>query len=252
MSDSRFDSCALAEELMFFPALVITVFPAWNIWYQYLSAINLLLSPVPSVSGQFLNFLSCNAFHLQERFLDGMPVILVPEGLGAQDYPSNRADDRNLVAELIFLMLFPLADTLHIWFMQRINFILGIDLLGKHHFIEIEQRVVVVIVLQVASQFPEKPSGDGVQTLVCFQSFFAIFRMIAEALVTKNTLKNVCVGLTQRKVQGFCNRQHIAHYLFMQLRIRRKCYVLFLYRGVDESRVVMIPMIILLVDSDTF
>jgi hypothetical protein len=53
-------------------------------------------------------------------------------------------------------------------------------------------------------------------------------------------------------VQGFCDRQHIAHYLFMQLRIRRKCHVLFLYRGVDKGRVVMIPMIILLIDSDTF
>ena len=38
----------------------------------------------------------------------------------------------------------------------------------------------------------------------------------------------------------------------MQLRIRGISHVLFLYRGIDEGRAVMVRAVVLLIDADTF
>ena len=46
--------------------------------------------------------------------------------------------------------------------------------------------------------------------------------------------------------------QYFADYLFMQLRIRGISHVLFLYRGIDEGRAVMVRAVVLLIDADTF
>ena len=69
---------------MFLLACVITVFPVWNIGYQYPGAAHLFLSSVPPVPGQLPDLLSGNAFHLPEGFFNGMPVIFIPERLGTQ------------------------------------------------------------------------------------------------------------------------------------------------------------------------
>ena len=89
MPDSRLYSRTLAEKLMFLPAGIITVFPVWNIRYQYLSAANFFLSPVTPVSCQSPDSLSGNSFHLSEGVFNGVSVIFVPEGLGPQDNSGN-------------------------------------------------------------------------------------------------------------------------------------------------------------------
>lgn len=49
-----------------------------------------------------------------------------------------------------------------------------------------------------------------------------------------------------------CRQKYIFHYILMQLRIRGISHVLFLHRGVDKNRIVMIPIVILRIDADAF
>ena len=74
--------------------------------------------------------------------------------------------------------------------------------------------------------------------------------MVAEALVPVNPLEDESVALAQGKTQGLHDGQHLADYLFMQLRVRGVSHVLFLHGGVDERRPVMVTVIAFLVDTD--
>ena len=81
--------------------------------------------------------------------------------------------------------------------------------------------------LQVAFQFPDKPSRNGAQPPVRLQGLAAVFRMVAETLVPGNLLEGESVALAQGKVKGFHDGQHLADNLFMQqLRIRGVSHVL--------------------------
>ena len=109
-----------------------------------------------------------------------------------------------------------------------------------------------MVLAQVSFQLPDKPSGNGMQTSVRFQGLIAVLRMVPKTLVPVNLLEHKRIALTQRKIQRPYKGQYLFHYLLMQLRIRGIDHVLFLYRRIDEGRVVMIPVIILRVDADTF
>lgn len=80
-------------------------------------------------------------------------------------------------------MLLALADTLHFGFMQRIDFAGVTALLRKYTFKELDERVVVEVVLQVAPQFPDKSSGNGAKQLVRFQGIATVLGVVTEALV---------------------------------------------------------------------
>ena len=54
-----------------------------SIRYQYLRPVDFFLSPVSPVSSQPPDLFPGNAFHLQKRLFNGMPVIFVPKGLDA-------------------------------------------------------------------------------------------------------------------------------------------------------------------------
>lgn len=109
-----------------------------------------------------------------------------------------------------------------------------------------------MVSLQVTSQFPDKSVRNGTQAPVLLQGLAAVFRMVAEALVPVNLLKDESVALPQKKVQGFRDGQYFADDSFIQLRICGVSYVLFLYGGVDESRVMVVTAVILPVEADAF
>ena len=89
MCDSRFEFCTLAEESVFLSSCVVAASFIGSIRYQYLRSVDFFLSPVSPVSRQPPDLFPGNAFHLQKRLFNGMPVIFVPEGSGTQDYSGN-------------------------------------------------------------------------------------------------------------------------------------------------------------------
>ena len=76
---------------VFLSSCVVTVFFMGSIRYQYLRPVDFFLSPVSPVSSQPPDLFPGNAFHLQKRLFNGMPVIFVPKGLGPQDYSGNQS-----------------------------------------------------------------------------------------------------------------------------------------------------------------
>ena len=66
-----------------------------------------------------------------------MTVIFIAEGHGAKNNACDRTYDGYLVTEFLFLMFFPLADTLYFRLMNGIDLFPAVTSLGKNSFSKI-------------------------------------------------------------------------------------------------------------------
>lgn len=76
--------------------------------------------------------------------------------------------------------------------------------------------------------------------------------MIPETLVTIDLLQHKGVALTQRKAQLFYNARNFLHDLLMQLCICGVSDILFLNCRINESRIRMMPIIIVVIHTNAF
>lgn len=157
--------------------------------------------------------------------------------------------DGDLVAKLIFLMFLAFTDTLYFRFMQGVDLMGRITSLAEDPFIESEQTAISVIPFQVPFKLTHQPARYRSELPVCLECLGVVLGMITKTLVPVDPLQNEPIALAQGKIQLFYNRKYMTDYLFMQLGIGGKSYVLFLDGGINEGSIMMILVIIITVDS---
>ena len=126
--DNRFYSRPFSEQFVLFGFHVSGVRSFRDIRYHDLRVSRHLLSPVAPVAGQNAYFPSVQAARLLLRPVYRAAVILVPEGHGSDDDAVPQTDERDFVAEFVFLVLLALADTEYIRLME------GVDLVPVYTF----------------------------------------------------------------------------------------------------------------------
>ena len=90
-----------------------------------------------------------------------MAVILIPEGLGSYNQAIPQTDDRNLVAELIFLVVLAFADTEDVRLVEGVNLV-PVNLLSVYELeANAEAFLVDVLFRKQPYKFPQEPSCNG-------------------------------------------------------------------------------------------
>lgn len=103
VADDRFYSSALAEQVVLLSPLVVAIRGFWRVRDHHLRRSQHLLPPVAAVSRQHLQPPSRKSLHLLQGGVDGVAVIFVAERHRPDNQAPCRADNGDLVAELVFL-----------------------------------------------------------------------------------------------------------------------------------------------------
>ncbi len=135
-----------------------------------------LRATVTAVADANFHGFAAAVFAVREYFRQGLAVMQVV-------WMANHANDDigfggggngDFVAVFVGLMIFALADAIHLGFMQRINFIVVFGLLMEHAFVEQEVFLVAFeqgVARQASAQFPNQGMGNRAQA---FQGFLGL------------------------------------------------------------------------------
>ena len=120
-----------------------------------MSAINLFLSSITPVPCRYFDLSPSQAFNLCQRGFYGVSIILITKRLCTKNKPRGRADDGYLIAKLVLLMLFTLADALHIRLVNRVNLFLTMTPLCKNRLKSFNQLSVNRTRSKIALEFSD-------------------------------------------------------------------------------------------------